>query len=174
MRGLHAAEVERYRALKATALVLAIVLMAPGMQVLFDLAGEPRAPTAAYGALDSSSLVRGDDPFATLDRIEELASSGDAQPPGSFAAEVGFLPGARDVRVDETGSVVGYVVDGEAAGTAVALTRHMEARGWSAVSLGDVEGATFVKPDGACTWVLATCTQAGRYTSVVMRCSYGN
>ena len=163
---------DRYRALKAATIVLALLLMVPGIDALFHVASGRFATELDAGRIDSRELVMSDDPYAALERIEELAESTDAQVPDAFAREIGFPPGAADIRVDETGTVVGYSVAEDADCALDGLKEHMESLGWTAVPLGGEKGATFVKSSGACTWALATCTQIGDGTSVVMRCMY--
>ena len=158
------------RALKAVAVVMALLLMVPGIDALVRATGGSAAYGAATGGIDSRSLVQVDDPFATLDRIEGVADAEGADVPEAFASEVGLLSGARNVRADATGEVVGYEVSGNAADAADRLAKHMKERGWSAVSLGGLDGATFVKAGGELAWALATCTQVADSTTVVVRC----
>ena len=160
----------RMRALKAVAIVMALLLMVPGVEAIVRVAGGTAAYGSTAGGIDAQSLVQAPDPFAALDRVDEFVAAGNADVPEEFSREIGFLPGASDIRVDATGSVVGYAVAGDAGEALDGLVAHMEARGWTAVSLGGVDGATFVKEGGSCTWALATCTQVDDATSVVVRC----
>lgn len=156
------------RQLAAIAIVAALVLCVP----LVDAAakavdGQARMPDAAIG-IDAQSMVSGLGADEFLERLESFAPArGDV--PTWFQDEIGLLSGARDVR--SAASVIGYLVDGEAVETCALLEAHMVQRGWSCVPLGGVDGFTCMKPSGACTWVLATCTQVGSATSVVMRCN---
>lgn len=164
----------RYRLLKAVAVVLAILLSAPGVDVVVRLVTNPEKASAVNGdgrVLDSSALLDAQDAFGSLERIEGAAQASNREPSQAFFDEVGFLAGAQDVRVSSTGDVVGYVVDEDCEEAFDRLCVHMEALGWTAIPLGAIEGATFVKSSGAITWALVTCTHAGDGTSVVVRCA---
>lgn len=158
------------RSVRALAIVLAIVLMVPGVEAIARFAHSANAQTVSTSELSASSLIDSFDAEASLERIEQAASiEGRALPP-SFGEEIGMLPGARDIRMNEDGSVIGYVVDREGDETLSQLRKHMEQKGWTAVDLDEACGATFVKAEGSITWALATCTQVGSATSVVIRC----
>ncbi|MBQ9000582.1 MAG: hypothetical protein IJ087_01860 [Eggerthellaceae bacterium] len=158
------------RALKAVAVVMALLLMVPGIDAIARVTGGSAAYGAASGGIDSRALVQMDDPFAALDRVEGVADAEGAEVPEAFDREVGLLPGAQGLRVDATGDVVGYEVPGSAADASNRLAECMKERGWRAVSLGGLDGATFVKTSGELAWALATCTQVDDSTSVVVRC----
>ena len=173
MTGRDERDAGRYRIVKATAIVLALVLVAPGADVVVRFAAQPSeavAVSGGSGAIDSSELLDTRDVFGSLERIEGVAAAADAAVPEAFADEVGFLEGARDVRVSADDKVVGYVVDDDSESVLVRLVGLMEARGWKSVDLGEAQGCTFVKSGGSCTWALATCTQVGENTSVSVRC----
>ena len=160
-----------YRAIKAAAIVMALLLMVPGVEVLVGMAVHHHAIGDVNEEVGIRELVQLDDPYETLSRVEDMASKGEeAKPPEAFSREIGFLRSAKDIRFDESRMVVGYAVEGGAQEVLSDLTAHMESRGWTTVTLGGVDGATFVKPSGAYTWALATCTQIGESTSIVMRC----
>ena len=160
---------ERLRPLKAAAIVLALLLAAPGVEAISRFAVPPQEASASDAGLDAASLTGAGDAFAALERIEGVASAGDADVPAAFSEEIGFLPGASDIRVGGDGSVVGYTVSLSSSIAYEQVVAHMEARGWTTAALGDMQGATFVKQSGACTWALATCTQVGSSTSIVWR-----
>lgn len=161
------------RVAKALAIVAVIVLVGPVSNAALRAAGATDAQerSSAQTGIRLAALVEGSDANAALSRMEQLADAGNAADalPDGFEREIGVLPGARDVRV--SGSVVGYVVDGNVGETLAALDAHMEGRGWTCVPMGDVDGATFLKEDGVITWTFATCTQVGSATSVVLRCT---
>lgn len=161
---------ERFRLLKAIAIVVAIVVAAPGVDAVARYAATPQRASAAVGGIDAGFLLESGDASTALDRIEGLSSGEAADVPRAFSEEVGFLPDARDVRASIDGAVVGYVVDSGADDALRRLIGHMQLRGWTEVPLGEVEGATFVKREGSCRWALATCTQVGAATNVVVRC----
>lgn len=158
------------RLLRAIAIVLAIVVAAPGVEAMFKVMGARQAAQSAEAGLHAAALADSGDAFAALDRIEAVASPSAPDLPEAFSSEVGILPGAQDVRAYEGGAIVGYTVSDAADQALARLVSHMEARGWTSVPLGDTCGATFVKQGGSCTWVLATCTQMDKVTSVVERC----
>ena len=160
---------ESSRPLKAATIVLAILLVAPGVDSVARFAGSAQVANAASPGIDAGYLTGAGDAQASLDRIEELAEASGADVPEAFAREVGFLPDARDIRANGDGSVIGYTVPHSCADTLDLLAEQMETAGWTAVSLGEVEGATFVKEEGSCRWALVTCTQVGSSTSVVVR-----
>ena len=158
------------RSVRALAIVLAIVLMVPGVEAVARFTHSANAQTVSTSKLSASSLIDAFDAEASLDRIEQAAAIEGRALPSSFGEEIGVLPGARDIRMNENGSVVGYVVDCEGEETLSQLREHMEQKGWTAIDLDEACGATFVKAGGSMTWALATCTQLGSATSVVIRC----
>ena len=161
----------RYKRLAAaTAIVIALVAAVPISGSVFEGMPSPSAQAVADGGIRAASIVDEGDARETLSRMEELALAGKAQLPVYFEEEIGLLDGARDVRVDETGRVVGLLVDKPSREVLACIREGMARTGWSAISLGGAEGATFVKEGGTCTWVLVTCTQVGLATAVVYRC----
>ena len=161
------------RLVAAAAIVAAIVFAAPVANALgFPDAGEAGL---AGGSARTRMALRADEVISAssadeaIERLERVASQGEAEAPEWFLAEVGLLPDARDVRVDDSGQVVGYVVDCRVDETLDSLNTLMESRGWTAVPLGQVDGFTFIRQSGSCTWALVTCTQVGAATSVVIR-----
>ena len=160
----------RFRSLKAIAVVLAILVAAPGIDLVARFF-TPSATASADEGIDAGALIEPADAQTSLERIEAIAAAADADVPEAFADEVGFLPGARDVRASSGGEVVGYVAPGNTEDALAKITERMKGNGWTAVELGEeVDGATFVKSSGSCTWALVTCTQIGSDTSVVARC----
>lgn len=170
MTGASANRWHHVRLARAVVVVCAIVLAAP----LIDgaagaAAAEPPNSIPAEG-IHAGELLAGGDAETALARIEHRAETADdalSEASAWFLEEIGFLPNARDVRW--SGSVAGYVVDDESAAVFGQLRLHMQRRGWRCVPLGDVDGATFLKGFGQCSWALATCTQVGEATSVVIR-----
>ncbi len=185
----HESSVSRLRRVRAVAIVVALVLAAPAIDAVLRVAlpAEDGARASPVAGLDANALAGAGGPEAFLGRLEALAAVGSVEPdgagssavgqsaantpevPSAFISEIGFLDGARDVRVSDGGAVVGYVMEGDAQEVLEQLNRHMEAAGWAGVALGDRWGATYVKNEGACTWALASCTQVGAATSVVVR-----
>ena len=161
----------RSRQAKAVVVVCAIVLAVPigNAFVLLSKAPALDGEQFANQGICSAALLDAADAFSSLDRVEALAQEAGGPLPSSYSQEVGLLEGARDIRVSGRGDVVGYLVAGECAGVLADMSRHMELRGWTTVPLGDVQGATFVKTQGECTWILVSCTQVGEMTSVVTR-----
>ena len=154
----------------ACAIVLAAISAIPlgGM-----LTGQPAAAAqtpAASGGLRASDIVNEPDPLQALCKLELAAESTPCRLPSYFEQEIGLPVGARDVRVNGDGSVVGYVMDKSPPTAFEQLCSHMEDAGWTEVPLGNILGATFVKEGGACTWALASCVEIGCSTSVVFRC----
>lgn len=156
------------RQAKAIAIVVALILFVPATGFLFREEGATDAAELANAGINASALSSAGDVDAMLERLEALAESTES-PPAWFSDEIGILPEARNVRV--SGSVVGYSVTGDSDKTLQLLRANMFDRGWTCVSLGGLEGATFVKESGVCTWALVTCAQVGSTTSVVVRCS---
>ena len=159
----------RFRLLKAVAIVLAIVLSAPGVSTLAHIGADHAEAVGVMQGIDAQALTAGSTEEA-LDRIEKLAFEDRQDAPSYFEEEVGLLANCRDVRVGAGGSVVSYVVEGDCETVLGMLVEHMEQRGWVAVPLGSANGYTFSKQNGSCTWALATCTQSGDAVSVVFRC----
>jgi len=169
-----ARELDRYRLLKAAAIVLALVVAAPGVDAVARFAaGSPQAEasTGAAPGLNSNTLLDVNDAFGSLERIESVAapSQADGDVPGAFAREIGFPSGARDLRVSASGEVVGYVVPGNCEDVLAQEVERMGSLGWTSVSLNGVQGSTFVKASGDCRWALVSCVQTGVDTSVVVR-----
>ena len=158
------------RLMKALVVVAAIVIAVPAVDAVLQRA-LPAGEAGSSTALDTSALVHAGSANDMLDELERLAATRDVALPEAFSTEVGLLPDARDVRVDEGAMVVGSVVDDDVGVTLEHLTAQMESRGWSTVPLGGYDGATFMKQEGQYTWVLASLMQVGSATSVVMRCA---
>lgn len=160
----------RRRLALALAIVVAIVVVGPVSNAVFAVAGTASGATPANAALRASDLIAGGDVDKALSNIEQAAEPGATSAdsvPDEYAEEIGFMAGARDVRA--SGSVVGFVVDGACDDAYEKLCAHMELKGWAAVPISAMTGATFVKESGRYTWALATCTQVGNATSVVLR-----
>ena len=160
----------RFRLLKAIAVVMALLLVVPGVDAIFRIARRGDTGTSSGEGVALASLVQTDDVFAALEQVEEAIEGGGAPVSAAFSEEIGLPSDARDVRTSEDGLVVGYIVPGDSADVLEREIDRMESSGWIAVPLGDVAGATFVKAGGSLTWALVTCTQAGSETSVVARC----
>ena len=159
----------RSRFMKAAAILLAVFLAVPGIDAVSRCLFSRQAPETMGSGIDSLSLMSAGNAEAVLGRIEELAMAGAADVPDVFTDEVGLLPGAHDVRVNCDGSIVGYVVSQNCSDALDLIAEQMETGGWTAVSLSGIEGATFIKSEGACRWALVVCTQVGSSTSVVVR-----
>lgn len=130
------------------------------------------AKTHADGVLsgvDARQVLEAESAEDVLARIEDMLSVSNGGLSDAFQREIGIVAGGRDVRMASNGLVVGYVCAGEAESVMEELADHMAERGWTRVPLGGVCGATFMKGEGAFTWVLVTCTQVGDVTSVVIR-----
>lgn len=163
--------VPRGRLFAALLIAAALVLSVPVADALIGWCRETGQAASGQPIVGLGKPGAAGDPLAVLDGIEVDIDATGAPVPDYFAEEVGLPEAYRDVRVDGTGRIVGCVVDGRADEVIAGIVGHMEDRGWTAVPLGQAEGATFVKAGGACTWVLATCTQIGDSTSVVYRCA---
>lgn len=157
------------RLMRAIALVALVVFAAPIASGLHNAAEAASESETAQAQIDARSIIGNGNPDEMLTEIEKAASVDQGQVDELFRAEIGLLPGARDIRTTADGSVVGYLVDNDAARVLDELNTFMEGNGWSAVPLGSVEGMTFIKEEGGCTWALATCTSVGNATSVVFR-----
>lgn len=166
--------VQKLRLAKASAVVALLVACVPAADALRGAllpASQAQAQAgAAYGGLDSATLIGDADALGFLERLEAEAGTLQGQPSEAFEREIGLPAAGREVRANEAGTVVSYILDGTPDEALAAVTSHMSQRGWNAVSLGSVEGATFVKEGGSLTWTLVTCTQTDATTSVVFRC----
>ena len=159
----------RRRLVVALLVVMALVAVAPLSSVV---AGGTHVADAAprFPGFQAQDLAKAESADDVARQLEDMTrAEGVSTVPSWFQDEIGMLPQARDVRTDGI-SVVGFVVDSAYDEALAALTAHMKERGWSAVPLGEAEGATFMKQSGVCTWALATCMQTGASTSVVLRC----
>ena len=163
----------QHRRLAVAVVIAAAIVFAPLVaDRILKEAGlvSPDAQVSSVGGLDAWAILEGEDAEEVLARLEKAAEpDGLEAVPSAFLDEVGILPEARDVRASGDGAVVGYVVDADVGDVLACVLEHMQARGWTGVSLGGVDGYTFLKGSGRYTWALATCTQVGNATSVVMR-----
>ena len=156
---------------KAVAITAGLVLCVPAVDALGVFEEEAVAQPAQAG-IDAQAIIGDGNPEGLLKRMESAATSTKAVLPPEFAREISLPLGCRDLRVDASGTVVSCIVDSESEAVADAVSKRMEERGWREVSLGSVEGATYVKDEGSCAWALVTCAQAGDATAVVYRCVY--
>ena len=159
--------VQRVRLGLAVAIVAAVVFAVPAADAFMSAGGGEDAATVPQAALRAESVLGASSAEEALGALEGIVVQAPSELPDWFLAEVGTLPGARDVRVACEGKVVGYVVDCDVAEALASLEGHMGSLGWTAVSLGQVDGFTFMKPSGRCMWALVTCTQVDGATSVV-------
>ncbi len=159
-------KVRLFRACSVVACMLGLVPLTGWVEGQFE--GET-PPEALPDPIQSAAVVSADDPLRALDDLEARLEPGDEALPPGFAEEVGLPVDSFDVRVGAKGAVVGYSVTGEASAALEQLTEHCASCGWSSVPLGGVTGATFVKEEGACRWMLATCSQVQGKTTVVLR-----
>lgn len=160
--------IDASRLARALAIVVVLLLAVPVADALLQRDGADVLDVAAEEGITAREIIGEGDPLQMLDRLEGVLVDESQGLPDGLADEVGCLPAYRDLRVGADGSVVSYVVDGDASDISEALRTHMEGKGWARVPLGGVEGATYVKEGGEYTWVLATCTQVGDATSVVL------
>lgn len=159
----------KWRALKACAIVLAVICAVPGVEALLSYVHQDvKAP--AQTSLQVGNALRGADAFSALEGVEDAMAEADASLCAALPDEVVVLPGATDLRVDDVTGVIGYTVKGQADDILSMLESLMERKGWAAVPLGEACGSTFLKEGGDKHWVLATCTQVSSSTCVVMRC----
>ena len=156
----------KIRAVKATAIVVALLCAIPAANALAGGGGDSAPPQAG---LNAGEIVGDGSALGILDRLEKRAADADVQPPQDFEREIGLPLTCRSIRVDEANKVVSCVADGDSDDVLASETRRMQERGWRAITLGAVEGATFVKADGSLAWCLVTCTQVGPSTSIVYR-----
>lgn len=158
------------RLTRALLIVAGIMIVAPTLNAVASMTSDYPGHRGSQPGIEARSLVAEGDPFAVVDRIEAASKTDGAQAPDTFMAEMGMPERARDVRVNEAGSVIGYVVEGRVDTVLERVDELMCAKGWKGVSLGDVTGSTYVKSDGTYEWALVTGTQVGADTSVVVRC----
>ena len=176
-------DISRARLAKAVAATALLVISVPAIGALSELGAGECSPDA-YGAtgaeeaslaqagIDARTLIGRGDALGFLSRLEEASTIEEAAVPEAFEEEVGLPVKYRDLRVSESGTVIGFVVDASAEAAASDVRSRMAKGGWSEVPLGSIEGATFVKAGGKCSWTLVTCTQAGPATNVVYRCVF--
>ena len=154
------------------AVVIALIGSVPIADAFIPDDADENAANRLQTGINSQDLLKSSDPFDAIERIEQAATPGNAQLPEAFASEVGLPDECRQVRVDETGCVIGCAVDAGADEAAELIERQMLEKGWKSIALGAVTGSTYVKEDGRCAWVLATCTEVGNCTQIVYRCVY--
>lgn len=171
MSGQLGEAVMRRRLATALFVVVALIAAVPVSGVFVGRAPAVEAEAPRYDGIRVQALSQAGDVDEVANLLEGMArAEGEDAVPAWFRQEIGFLPGARDIRTDGT-ATVGYLINGDGENGLAAMTAHMASRGWTAVPLGDVSGATFMKRSGACTWALATCTPVGPSTSIVFRCA---
>ena len=165
--------IQRKRAVLASAIVSVAVLAIPVSNSVAGAAVDSAPDASAANAqvevgLEIENLYGAEDPFAVLDRIEASAEA-TGQLPSAFVDEAGVPVGAREVRGTADGAVVGCVLEADAEAAFGEVSSVLESKGWTAVPLQGVVGATFVKGSGLLRWMLVTCTEAGEATAVVFR-----
>ena len=174
-------QVSRRRLAKALAITMALVFCVPAVEALADAGSvpesEPGSSVAAFEGprrvgIDAQALIGQGDAYAFLTRLEEASLPNEPVLPQAFMLEVDLPRRYRDLRATEDGTVIGCVVDAPINVVEQDVRSRMSAKGWSEVSLGAVEGSTYIKSGGICTWVLVTYTQVGDATNVVYRCVY--
>ena len=163
--------VQKGRIAKAVAVVIALLAFVPASGLVVERLDDAACSPSDAPGFNAAQVIGGRDPLGMLERLEEMDEATGVDLPASFDGEVGLVDGARDVRVGEGGCVVGCVLDCDAPQAFRRVDEHMRAKGWAQVSLGGVEGATYVKQGGDLRWTLVTCTQVGAATSMVFRCT---
>ena len=155
------------RLVLAIAIVAAIVFCpaAIGLVLPEQMTGESARPHSAFSFAQDAGT-----PDAALDEIEARLDGVASTVPVQFAEEAGLPSDARDVRVSDDGTVVGFAVDSEPDEAIASINEIMETKGWTAIDLGGIDGETYVKNEGPYAQVVMTATQVGGSTSVVMRC----
>ncbi len=156
------------RLVKAFCIVALLIAAVPLIGLAFPDDSAREVPSVDSAGIKARNVIDVQSVDDLLANIESLSNQEESLP-SWFENEIGLLPYARNVRV--SGSVVGYVVDEECSAALILLQQSLSEKGWKAVSLGEVEGATFIKSSGVCTWALVTCTQIDNATSVVVRCN---
>lgn len=156
------------RLLLASGVVAAVVFgpIAADWAMGLSNTSEPQSPN-----LDAPVVTGLAGAETRLSQAEDKLDSSLGYLPEAVASEMALPPGVRDVRTSGDGSVVGFVAEGDAVDVMDRMTAGMVAKGWSRIALGGVEGATFVKSEGKCTWAMVTATQVGGSVSVVVRCA---
>ena len=123
----------------------------------------------AYGANSMEAVLESPDSmWAKLKAIEELVDLEETPLPDAFSREVWIPDDCRELRVGAGGNVVGFTVGGSSEPVLDMISAKLRSRGWTAVSLGDVQGATFLKQKGFYRWLMVACVEVGDDTSVVM------
>ncbi|NPD30720.1 hypothetical protein HLV37_02345 [Eggerthellaceae bacterium zg-1084] len=150
------AEVRRFelgRPLRAALLVAWGIGLAWVIQVLADGAFE-----AQVFAWTAHAVVDGDSE-ATVpgSRADGLLPEGIALPSEANHLLVGSLQ-------------VSYEWAGDAEAATSALRRSMTGQGWDALALGGAEGLAFTRQEGGMRWCVASFTQIGEKTCVLIQC----
>lgn len=174
-------QVSRRRLAKALAITMTLVFCVPAVEALADAGSTQGADFGSgvaafegsrYEGISARTLIGQGDAFSFLARLEEATSSNEPVLPQAFELEVDLPRRYRDLRATDDGRVIGCVVDAPVSAVEQDIRSRMPAKGWSEVPLGSVEGSTYVKSGGRCSWVLVTYTQVGDATNVVYRCVY--
>ena len=96
-RGEHAIPTSQFRLLKASTLVLAILLVIPGVETVVDTVGSSAARSTDATGIDSTVLVGGADALASLERVEKAAIAEETTVSDAFhdASSVAMAGGTR-------------------------------------------------------------------------------
>ncbi len=170
-----AADVQVRRARKAVVLVSAFVLFAVAICLYSQSA---RAPSPAQGdaTLQDGSYAKAlaSSVFSGVDVRDGLLDAGfesleAATAPDWFAEEVMPLDDVADGVATPDFSTVGFSAEGGIDDVLERLTTLFAERGWRGYDSGMDGTATYMKEEGECSWMMATCTGTGESTSVVLR-----
>lgn len=154
----------RRRALRALAIVVALVLACCAADAMLRLS-QPSAMGDALGLWAGDALSSSD--------AEALTEPARAQLPEGFETEVLDLSQAEGLRVAAEGTVVGFLLQGDASKAFSQMSEQLTSRGWSSVASGRPNCGSFVKSGGDYTWLFVSCTQVGDAVSAVVQCPIG-
>lgn len=147
----------------ATALVQAQGTQDAGEQDLVFGDVLSQSDTAAGGMAAIDALL------SEIEKKARFASVALDNVPQAVRNEIAIPAESWGIRWDERAGVLGFQMDGSESEAIGLITEAMEERGWRAIPLGGVTGATFTKSTDDIAWALATCTQTGESVSVVIR-----
>ncbi|MEF9875779.1 MAG: hypothetical protein RRZ85_06160 [Gordonibacter sp.] len=103
--------------------------------------------------------------------VSNTLSSGALGLPEGFENEVLPVGQLSDLRVNDTGTVVGFSLPAEPVDAFGLLAQSLSDRGWRAVPAGGGSSGTFVKEEGRFIWLYIACVRVGDTTSVVVQCA---
>lgn len=171
------------RLLGACLVVLALIAAAVGLDDCASQApfGEPARSGQALDGADCSNAAgdgaaAGGNEDASKAMLAALSADSVADAlgftaplPAGFESEVIGTAEFDEVLVADGGATVGLLGRGTASRRYAELCAELEGKGWVAVQSGQGGVSTFIKGEGAYTWLLLACSEVDGWVGVVVQ-----